>query len=106
MKTLAERKRCPTHPGDILKHHHMLPLKLSVSDLAEKLMVSRKTVSKIVNKRGAVTPDMAIRLSRAFNTSVELWLGLQENHDLWHAFHDSQEWKNVKCIRPDLRRAA
>ena len=106
VKPLSERTRCPTHPGDILKHHYMVPLRLSVSDLAGKLGVSRKTVSKIVNKRGAVTPDMAIRLSHAFNTSVELWLGLQQNHDLWHAYHDSQEWKGVKRIWPVIRRAA
>jgi antitoxin HigA-1 len=76
----------------------MKPLKLTVSDLAKKLKVSRKTLSKIVNKRGAVTPEMAVRLSRAFKTTPQLWLGLQQNHDLWHAFHDSKGWKTVKAV--------
>ena len=76
----------------------MKPLNLSVTDLAKVLKVSRKTLSKIVNKRGAVTSDMALRLSQAFKTSPELWLGLQQNHDLWHALHDSRAWKSVKAI--------
>ena len=76
----------------------MKPLNLSVADMAEKLMVSRKTLSKIVNQRGSVTPDMALRLSQAFRTSYELWLGLQQNHDLWHALHDSKKWRSVKAI--------
>jgi len=58
--------------------------------------VSRKTISKIVNENGAVTPDMALRLSRAFDTTPELWLNLQRNYDLWHAAHDSSTWQAVR----------
>jgi antitoxin HigA-1 len=92
------RTRRPTHPGTILKHHHLKPLGLNVSQVAEALGVSRKTLSKIVNGRGAVTPAMALRLSRAFKTTPELWLNLQQNHDLWHAYHDSRAWKAVRNI--------
>jgi len=60
--------------------------------------VSRKTLSKIVNERGSVTPDMALRLSKAFNTTPELWLNLQRNHDLWEAAHKSEDWKLVEAI--------
>ncbi len=74
----------------------MGPLSLSVTDLAKILNISRKTVSKIVNERGSVTPDMALRLSRAFDTTPELWLNLQGNYDLWHAANDSTEWLNIK----------
>ena len=98
IKPLLERKRCPTHPGEIIKWHYMKPLKLSVSEMAKKLDISRKTLSKIVNRRGSVTPEMALRLSQAFKTSPELWLGLQQNHDLWHALHDSKAWRHVKAI--------
>jgi addiction module HigA family antidote len=70
------RKRPPAHPGLILRNHHLDPLSMTVTDLANVLGISRKTVSKIVNERGSITPDMALRLSRAFDTSPELWLNL------------------------------
>ena len=93
---VQNRKRAPTHPGEIIKHHHMVPLSISITALAEVLGVSRKTVSKIVNERGAVTADMALRLSRAFDTTPQLWMGLQQNYALWHAANDSSDWKNVR----------
>ena len=71
---------------------------LTVSDLAGTLGVSRKALSKIVNERGDVTPDMALRLSKAFCTTPELWLNLQRNHDLWEAAHKSNDWKLVEAI--------
>ncbi len=96
---MRERKRPPVHPGRILKNHHLVPLSISITDLSKILGVSRKTVSKIVNERGAITPDMALRLSRAFNTTPDLWLGLQQEYDLWHAFHDSKDWLHVKAVK-------
>jgi len=62
------------------------------------LGVSRKTDSKIVNERRAITADMALRLSRAFDTTPELWLNLQQNHDLWRAVHSSNDWKKVTSV--------
>lgn len=91
-------KRQPTHPGKILKEDYLKPLSITIQDMASILAVSRKTLSKIVNEHGAVTPDMALRLSRAFDTTPELWLNLQKNYDLWHAAHDSKEWKKVKPV--------
>ena len=95
---MRTRKRIPTHPGGILKRQYMETLSLTVSELAGTLGVSRKTLSKIVNGRGGVTPDMALRLSRAFNTSPELWLNRQRNYDLWEAAHKSNGWKLVEAI--------
>jgi antitoxin HigA-1 len=66
------------------------------------LGVSRKTLSKIINAHGAVTPDMALRLSMAFDTTPELWLNLQTNYELWHAAHDSITWKKVKPVLPAI----
>lgn len=94
------RRRPPTHPGGILKRHYLEPLELAVAQAAAALGVSRKTVSKIVNGRGEVTPDMALRLSRAFGTTPDLWLNLQRNYDLWHAAHDSSSWRKVRVIAP------
>jgi len=92
------RTRIPAHPGGILKRQYMEPLTLTISELAGNLGVSRKTLSKIVNERGDVTPDMALRLSKAFNTTPELWLNLQRNYDLWKAAHKSNDWKLVEAI--------
>jgi len=92
---IRERTRPPAHPGGILKRQYLLPLHISIAQAAEALGVTRKTLSKIVNERGAVTPDMALRLGRAFHTSPELWLNLQSTYDLWHAEHDSEEWRQV-----------
>ena len=75
-----------------------MPLGLAVSELAASLGVSRKTVSKIVNERGSISADMALRLSRAFNTTPQLWLNLQQNYDLWHAIQDSNNWKRVRAV--------
>ena len=102
---MRERKRPPVHPGRILRNQHLIPLKMSITDLGRVLGVSRKTISKILNERGTITPDMALRLSRAFNTTPDLWLGLQQEYDLWHATHDSKEWRHVKAV-PGLANAA
>ncbi len=95
---MKKRKRAPAHPGGILKCQYLEPLSLSVSELARVLGVSRKTVSKIVNERGAISADMALRLAQAFNTSAELWLNLQRNYDLWHAAEESDAWKKIEPI--------
>ena len=81
-----------------MKRQYLEPLSLTVSELAGTLGVSRKTLSKIVNERGDATPDMALRLSKAFNTTPELWLNLQRNYDLWKAAHKSNDWKLVEAI--------
>ncbi len=94
------KKRKPTHPGGILKRHYIEPLSLTISELAEDLGISRKTVSKIVNEKGSVTPDMALRLSKAFNTTPELWLNMQTNYDLWIAAKKSEGFSKIKCLIP------
>lgn len=88
--------RRPTHPGSIIKEDYILHLVITIKDMADTLGVSRKTLSKIINEKGAVTPDMALRLSRAFDTTPEFWLNLQKNYDLWHAKTASKEWQKVK----------
>lgn len=91
-------KRSPAHPGGIIKRHYLEPLALTVSEVAEVLGVSRKTLSKIINGRGSVTADMALRLSQAFGTTPELWLNLQQNYDLWTTTHHSKAWARVHAI--------
>jgi len=79
------RMRNPPHPGAILKALCLEPLKLSVTDAAKALGVSRKTLSAILNGRAGISPEMAVRLSMAFGTSAESWLNQQTQYDLWHA---------------------
>lgn len=98
---MISRNRPPAHPGGILKRHYLQPLSLPVSQAAADLGVSRKTVSKIVNERGDVTPEMALRLSRTFRTSPELWLNLQHNYDLWHATRRAKSWRSARVARPE-----
>ena len=95
-------KREPTHPGIIIKEDYLVPLSITIKDMALMLDVSRKTLSKIVNARGSITPDMALRLSRVFDTTPDLWLNLQKNYDLWHAEHESNRWRMVKPLSPQL----
>ena len=95
-------KRQPTHPGKIIKEDYLKPLSLAIKDLASILGVSRKTLSKIVNERGAITPDMALRLSRAFDTTPDFWLNLQKNYDLWEAEHKSNEWQRVQPLSAQM----
>jgi len=94
------RKRKPTHPGGIIKRQYLESLSLTISEVADDLGVSRKTLSKIINEKGSITPEMALRLSKAFNTSPELWLNLQNNYDLWIASNKSNKWELVKSIMP------
>ena len=91
--------RPPAHPGRILKNLYLSPLGVTNTQLAETLGVSRKAVSTIVNEHKSVTPEMALRLSRAFpNTSPEFWLNLQRTCDLWQAANNSQDWLQVKSL--------
>ena len=75
----------PPHPGEILRSLCLEPLGLSVTDAAKGLGVSRKTLSAVLNGRAGVSPEMAVRLSIAFNTSAESWLNQQVQCDLWQA---------------------
>jgi len=75
----------PPHPGEILRDLCLEPMGLSVTDAANALGVSRKTLSAILNGRSGISPEMAVRLSIAFDTSSESWLNQQTQYDLWQA---------------------
>jgi addiction module HigA family antidote len=75
----------PPHPGEIIRELCLEPLGVSVTEAAESLGVSRKTLSSILNGRAGISPEMAIRLSIAFDTSPESWLNQQTQYDLWQA---------------------
>lgn len=74
----------PAHPGEILKALILDALELNITEAAEHLNISRKTLSKVVNGNGAITPEMALRLELAFKKpTADHWLRLQNAHDLW-----------------------
>jgi antitoxin HigA-1 len=79
------RMHNPPHPGEILKSLCLEPLGLTVTEAAGALGVSRKTLSSILNGRAGISPEMAVRLSIAFDTTAESWLNQQTQFDLWHA---------------------
>jgi addiction module HigA family antidote len=87
----------PAHPGEILKELVITPLELTITDASEHLNVSRKTLSKILNGRGAITPEMALRLELVFKKpSADHWLRLQNAYDLWQ----SRQNKSALHVHP------
>lgn len=79
------RMHNPPHPGEVLRELCLRPLGLTVTQAATGLGVSRKTLSAILNGRAGISPEMAIRLSLAFDTTSESWLNQQVQYDLWQA---------------------
>lgn len=79
------RKIKPTHPGEMLREDFMPDYGLTTSNLARVLGVSRQTVNELLRERRAVTPAMALRLSRLFGNTPEFWLNAQRAVDLWEA---------------------
>ena len=76
----------PPHPGEQLRDDVLAPLGLSVTETAKALGISRKTLSEIVNGKSPITPDIAVRLERAFTAPpAEMWLRLQAAYDLRRA---------------------
>ncbi len=92
------RMHNPPHPGEVLRELCLEPLGISVTDAAEALGVSRKTLSSILNGRSGISPEMAIRLAKAFNTSPESWLNQQVQYDLWKAEQNSRKLHVKKLI--------
>ena len=75
----------PPHPGEILQEDYLEPLGLSVTEAAAGLGMSRRNLSEIIHGRRGVSPAVALRFARAFDTSPELWMNLQAQFELWHA---------------------
>jgi len=93
----------PKHPGFLVKSLCLDPLKLSVTEAAIALKISRPTLSKLLNGRIGISPEMAVRLSIVFNTSDKLWIDLQAGYDLWKA----QRLKKKLKLKPfNLKKSA
>jgi addiction module HigA family antidote len=86
----------PPHPGEVIRQLCLEPLGISVTKAAEAIGVSRKALSELLNGHAGVSPEMALRLSMAFDTSPESWLTMQMNYDLWRA---KKRAKKLKVTR-------
>ncbi|MCK5784799.1 MAG: HigA family addiction module antidote protein [Desulfobacterales bacterium] len=95
---MQERKIKPTHPGEMLREDFMPDFGLTTSELAKALGVSRQTVNEVLHERRAISPSMALRLSKLFGNTPEFWLNAQRALDLWNAEKDFQ--KDLELIKP------
>ena len=89
----------PPHPGRIVREECIEPLNLTVTAAAEGLGVTRKTLSELINGKSGISPEMAIRLSKAFGGGPELWLGLQMDYDLAQAVKKAAKIKVRRLAR-------
>jgi len=93
--------RKPTHPGEILREDVIKPLGLTVTEAARCLGVTRKTLSALINCKASMSPEMAVRVSKATKTSPESWLYMQAKLDLWSAEQKStkvEEFEEVAAV--------
>lgn len=96
---MLPRKRRPTPPGEILKYEFMEPLGLTQKQLADAIGVTRVRLNEIINGKRAITADTALRLSRYFGTTVQFWLALQMDVNLWDTLQaHSAEYERIHPI--------
>jgi len=88
----------PPHPGEFIRATYIEPFDISIRSLAESLNVAASTLTRVVSTRSAVSPEMALRLSKALGRSPESWLAMQHNFDLWQAKR-SADLSNVQKIQ-------
>jgi addiction module HigA family antidote len=93
-----ERAVRPTHPGEMLREDFLPDYELTVTSFAKALGVSRQTVNELLRERRAVSPEMALRLSRLFGNTPEFWLNAQRAVDLWEAERTIKE--KIERITP------
>jgi len=80
----------PPHPGEMLRDEVIAELGLSVTDAAERLAMSRVALSRVLNGKAAISPDLAVRLEQAGASTARAWLAMQANYDLWRARQHDQ----------------
>jgi antitoxin HigA-1 len=78
-------RRAPTHPGAVLRDEIIPALKMTVSDIASELHITRRTMHRIMTGATAITPELAVRLGKFCGNGPDLWLRMQTSYDLWHA---------------------
>ena len=95
----------PIHPGEILGHEFLIPMRISQSRLARDINVAPRRINEICLGKRGITPDTALRLARYFGTSAEFWMNLQQRYDLERLKDEIEQRLRVE-IRPRPPRAA
>ncbi len=95
---MIKLKRLPTHPGQILKEDFLDEMNLSQTELASALGTTFRTINEIVNEKRSISTEMAIKLSRFFGTSVELWLNLQNQYDIFKISNKKKD--SINKVKP------
>ena len=98
MKSLRNPNRRPTHPGAVLREDVLPALKMTQTEFAELLGVSRLSVSELLHEKRALSPEMAVRIGKLLNTSPESWLRMQESVDLWTVQQETSKTITVKPL--------
>ena len=99
-----KRTRKPTHPGELIREDLLPETGISQTELAELTGVSRRTISEIIHERRRVTPDLAFRLAKVFNSTPEMWLNMQQAVDLWEAQSSfGREYDKLRPIQEGAR---
>ncbi|MDV1094981.1 HigA family addiction module antitoxin (plasmid) [Raoultella ornithinolytica] len=99
---MKQATRKPTTVGDTLLYEYLEPLNLKINELAEMLHVHRNSISALVNNKRKLTTDMAFRLSKAFDTTVDFWLNIQAAVDLWEIENDmraQEEFSRIMSVK-------
>ena len=91
----------PPHPGELLREDVITELGLSVKETADRLGMSRVALSRVLNGRAAISPDLALRLEIAGVSTAQAWLAMQVNYDLAQARQHPQP--PIRALRPDQR---
>ena len=87
----------PAHPGEVIKEMYLTPLGITVTEASQALGVTRKSFSELINRHSGMSIQMALKLSKAFGTTPEFWLNMQQNYDLWK-MHKKVKLSKVKVL--------
>ena len=98
MKSTRDPGRKPTHPGEILRLDVLPALEMTQTELAQRLGVSRLSVSELLHGKRALSADMAIRVARLTGTSPESWLRMQEALDLWVLAKNPKRYRHIEPV--------
>ncbi len=98
IQNAGKREVRPIHPGEMIREDFLSDYGLTVATLAHALGVSRQTVNELLRERRAVSPEMALRLSRLFRNTPQFWLNAQRAVDLWDAAEAIRD--DIECIKP------
>jgi addiction module HigA family antidote len=98
MKSMRDPRRKPAHPGEVLREDVLPALGMTQTRFAERLGVSRLSVSELLHGKRALSADMAMRIARLTGTTPESWLRMQEALDLWRLEKDSKRYRHIEPV--------